>query len=181
MEHARHVLRVALLVLVLFSGLVVARGLLIPDSFGKYGHYRYDNVIEQRNTPLAHYGAKSCRGCHEKQWQLRESGDMEGHLKVSCEVCHGPLARHASGENKATDKKFADMPVVRSWQLCAQCHLKLEGRPASFPQVTFDSKHMKGDKLEGDVCKKCHDPHSTLYPEPEKEAEAAAPAKELDK
>lgn len=165
MEHARHVLRVVFLLLVLISGAVLARAFLLPESFGKYGPYRFNNVLEQRNKPVMHHGAKSCKNCHEKEWKLRESGDLEGHLKVSCEVCHGPLALHATGENKS-DKKIAEMPKDPTWKLCAKCHRKLEGRPAAFPQIVFDSKHLKGDKLEGEICKACHNPHSTMYEEP---------------
>ena len=173
MEHARHVLRMGLLLVLLVAGVVLARSLLLPKSFGKYGSYRFDNVAEQRNKPVMHHGAKSCAGCHEKQWKLREDG--EAHLKVSCEVCHGPLAKHATGEVKDQDTKLADMPVDKTWKLCARCHRKLEGRPETVPQIVFDSKHLKGDKLEGEACKSCHDPHSTMYEEPEASGEETKP------
>src|SRR5512133_858663 len=105
-----------------------------------------------------HLGAESCKPCHQKEWDRREEG--EAHMKVSCEVCHGPAALHVQD-----GKKIADMPIEHSWKLCVRCHAKIPGRPASFPQATFDDKHLKGNKLEGFVCLTCHDPHSTMFEE----------------
>ncbi len=165
MERSRHVLRVVLLLLIFVSGGVLARSFLVPKSYGLYGSYRFDNVKEQRDKPVKHHGAASCKGCHPKQWQLREDGEM--HLKVSCEVCHGPLAIHADGPKKDVNKKTADMPVDKTFLLCAKCHKKMDGRPAAFPQLVFNEKHTKGEKIEGAVCKPCHDPHSTMFEEEE--------------
>lgn len=170
MERARHVLRIGFLLLLLVSGVTLARAFLLPKSYGEYGPYRFDNVAEQRAKPVIHGGAKSCQGCHEKQWQLREDG--EAHLKVSCEVCHGPLGLHATGPDKDKDKKIADMPIDKTARLCALCHRRLESRPAGFPQINFDEKHTKGEKLDQPgVCKKCHDPHTTMFEEEAKPEE----------
>lgn len=163
MERSRHVLRVVLLLLVLLSGAVLARSFLVPPSYGLYGPWRYDNVKEQRAKPVLHGGAASCKDCHAKQWQLREDGEL--HLKVSCEVCHGPLGIHATGPKKDVDKKTADMPVDKTFVLCARCHKKMDGRPALVKQLVFNEKHTKGEKIEGAVCKPCHDPHSTMFDE----------------
>jgi hypothetical protein len=50
------------------------------------------------------------------------------------------------------------MAVDRSFTLCARCHRKIDGRPATFPQVVLE-QHVPGG-LEGRVCLECHDPHS---------------------
>lgn len=159
MEKARHVLRIAFALVVVVSVLLIARGFVIPASYGLYGPYRYDNVAEQRAKPVLHHGAESCKNCHEKQWLRREDG--EAHLKVSCEACHGPLGLHADGTSKETNKKIGPAKVDRSYKLCALCHWKMEGRPANVKQVVFE-KHLKGEKLEGKICLSCHDPHSTM-------------------
>jgi protein-arginine kinase activator protein McsA len=159
------------LVLLLVSGVVVARTLLRPVSWGEFGSYRGANVEEQRNKEVQHYGAASCKNCHEKQWKLREDGEM--HMKVSCEVCHGPLAPHATGPRKGVDGKKANMPINKSWELCAKCHRKMQGRPEAFPQIVIDEKHTKGEKIEGSVCKGCHDPHSTMFEEEAAKSDSA--------
>ena len=151
MEHARHVFRVALVLVVLVAVMLIARGLLVPKSYGMYGPYRYDNVREQMNVraPL-HGGAAACGECHGDQFKKRAAGS---HKAVSCEVCHGPLGLHVKGDGSVEAPSFD-----RSFALCAHCHRKVEGRPARFPQVVLE-EHASGP-LEGKVCLGCHDPHS---------------------
>ncbi len=155
MEHSRHVIRVIALFVVLLAAMFIGRTFLVPESYGMYGSYRFANVAEQANArPPLHGGAESCAPCHEKQWKIRDDG---GHKVVSCEVCHGPLGKHV-----AEGKKIADMPIERSWTLCALCHNKIAGRPATFPQKDVE-QHIRGKgkaKLEGAVCFECHEPHA---------------------
>ena len=151
MEHARHVFRVALVLVVLLAIGLVARGLLVPKSYGLVGPYRHDNVLEQMNvrSPV-HGGAAACGDCHADEFAKRAGGS---HRAVSCEICHGPLARHVKGDGSI------EAPIVeRSYTLCARCHRKILGRPASFPQIVLE-EHVKGP-VEGKVCLGCHDPHS---------------------
>lgn len=151
MEHARHVFRVALALLVVLALAAVARALLVPKSYGLYGPYRYDNVREQMNVRApVHRGAEACGACHRDEFARRASG---GHRTVSCEVCHGPLALHVK------DDGTVEPPALdRSYGLCARCHRKVLGRPATFPQVVLE-EHVSSP-LEGKVCLSCHDPHS---------------------
>ncbi len=151
MEHARHVFRMALVVLVLLAAALAVRGVMVPRSFGLYGPYRYDNVAEQmRVRKPAHAGAAACGECHPDELKLRAAGR---HQTVSCEVCHVPLALHVK------DDGSIEAPVIdRSYALCARCHRKIEGRPPRFPQVVLE-EHVSGP-LEGKVCLGCHNPHS---------------------
>jgi hypothetical protein len=151
MEHARHVFRVLLVLVVGVTAVVLGRALLVPRSYGIYGAYRADNVVEQAHVrEPRHAGAESCAPCHAKQAQARSAG---GHKAVSCEICHAPLATHVQG-----GAVKARMPVDRSYQLCARCHRKIAGRPEKFPQVVLD-QHVPA-ALEAGVCLQCHDPHS---------------------
>ena len=151
MEHARHVFRVALLLIAGLAIFFIGRTLLVPASFGLYGPYRYDNVAEQMKIrEPVHSGSAACGECHEAESKKRVAGK---HRTVACEVCHAPRAVHVKA-----DGTFEPMPVDRSFGLCARCHRKIVGRPVKFPQVVLE-QHVNGP-LEGQVCIQCHDPHS---------------------
>jgi len=156
MEHARHVFRAALVLLVVVVAVSLGRGLLVPKSYGLHGSYRYDNVPEQMQVRAPrHGGAASCAGCHAAQSDRRAAG---GHRAVGCEVCHAPLSVHV-----AEGKRSAAMPVERSFTLCARCHRKDQARPERFPQVVLEQhlqQQQAGAALEGKVCLDCHDPHA---------------------
>jgi hypothetical protein len=151
MEHARHVFRVALVLIVALAAVLIGRGFLVPRSYGTFGAYRADNVAEQmRARPPAHQGAASCTPCHKAKAAAITAGR---HRSVSCEVCHAPLLRHVAG-----GKVTAKMPVDNTFTLCARCHRRTQGRPEKVPQVVLE-QHVTA-KLEGAVCLECHDPHS---------------------
>src|SRR6266542_412769 len=122
MEHARHVFRIALVLVVLLVAVLVFRGLLVPKSYGTYGPYRYDNVAQQMNIRKpVHGGAAACGECHDDQFKLRAAGS---HKTVSCEVCQGPLGLHLKEDGSV------EAPTIdRSYVLCARCHRKIDGRP----------------------------------------------------
>lgn len=151
MEHGRHVLRVALVLVVVLSAILVTRGSLVPKSYGLYGPYRHDNVAEQMSVRApAHRGPEACGECHGAEFQKRAAG---AHRAVSCEVCHGPLTLHVKGDGSV------ELPAIdRTYRLCARCHRKIDGRPPKFPQVVLE-EHVSAS-LEGKVCLSCHDPHS---------------------
>ncbi len=151
MEHARHVFRIVLLVVIVLAVVLLARGFLVPKSYGLYGRYRGDNVAEQMNArPVLHQGAAACADCHGDQSTKRAAGS---HRNVSCEICHAPLGAHVKA-----DGSIVKPPIDRSFGLCARCHRKIAGRPAKFPQVDLE-QHVNGP-VEGKVCLQCHDPHS---------------------
>ncbi len=155
MEHARHVFRVVFVLVLALVAFVLGRTLLVPKSYGMYGPYRFDNVAEQAaiRAPV-HGGAASCGECHDEKAKPHAQG---AHRRVSCEICHGPLGRHVRN-GELVDQ----MPIDRSFTLCARCHRKILGRPEKFPQVDLDQHvaQMGPAKLEGKVCIECHDPHS---------------------
>ncbi len=156
MEHARHVLRALSVLLLALIVFVLGRTLLVPKSYGLYGAYRYDNVAEQANVrPPQHAGGAACADCHDDRAKALSGG---AHARVSCEVCHAPLARHVKDGDVV-----APMSVDRSFTLCSRCHRRIVGRPEKFPQVVLEQHlHDQGatSRLEGKVCLECHDPHS---------------------
>ncbi len=52
----------------------VARYFLVPESFGKYGHYRYNSVIENQSKPMNYAGKEACKECHSDKAALIQSG-----------------------------------------------------------------------------------------------------------
>ncbi len=151
MEHARHVFRVAIVLVLGLVAFIVGRSFLVPRSYGMYGGYRFDNVAEQRSArPPLHGGARSCAECHDDRAAALARGS---HARVSCEVCHGPLGRHVR------DGDVVAKPAIdRSPRLCGYCHAKIDGRPEKFPQVAFERHVERGLGPKG--CLECHDPHS---------------------
>jgi len=157
MQHTKHLWRAGLLVIAFGLSLLFGRHFLIPASFGAEGYYRADSRAELMALPLVHGGTRSCAECHEKE---QAEHDSSKHAGVSCEVCHAPLADHASG-----GKKTAVMPSSLSQRLCNLCHLKLVARPAAFPQIV-PQDHLiatgalePGEAVPDRACGPCHGTH----------------------
>jgi hypothetical protein len=130
------------LVLVLF---LVTRSFLVPHSFGQYGHYRGDALTEIAGRPVAFAGHQACETCHADVFETKKNGK---HARVTCEACHGPLARHA-------DDPGALQPAqLDSAVLCIRCHEANPAKPKDFPQVV-STEHSTGLP-----CHTCHQPHS---------------------
>ena len=127
----------------------VARAELVPEDFGRFGHYRASAVDEARELPIVHAGQKACAECHVDVVEARVNAR---HKMLSCETCHGPLAKHAAG---ADDAKVT-IPEVT--QLCIRCHATKTGKPPRYPRVDVQ------DHAGGEKCVPCHKPHN---PKPE--------------
>ena len=125
---------------------IVIRQLVIPESFGKYGHYRANSIEDNKGRPLFYKGEKKCIECHQDIYDLQFS---DVHSEISCETCHPPMI----GAN--TDCKLNTPKLKGTIGLCAQCHTKNAAREAiDFPN--FDIKEHKGDQN----CIECHNPHA---------------------
>jgi hypothetical protein len=157
MEHTKHIWRAIFLLVGLGVAFVTGREFMIPGSFGKAGHYRYDSLQSYMAQPAIHGGRDSCRECHPKEYETASAGK---HAELNCETCHGPLAWHAKD-----GQKIAEMPKVASWKLCAYCHQPLAARPRFIKQVAF-AKHLEeqgaepGTGVPARVCFLCHKPHN---------------------
>lgn len=139
------------------AGFVGMRALLVPDSFGKYGHYRADAVLAVEKLPIQYAGAKACADCHDDVAATKAQGFHRG---VSCEVCHGPAAAHIEdpGEIKPT--------APRQRGLCPLCHNYSPSRPTGFPQI------LTAEHNPGKPCMSCHKPHDPVPPNTPKECSA---------
>jgi hypothetical protein len=143
-KNYEHVFRMAGLFLAGVALFLVARAILVPKDFGRYGFYRPAALDDIKAQKLSFAGHASCAECHGEIVEMRIG---TRHEKVNCESCHGPLATHVSGDVMNPGKP--DLKTV-----CVPCHKKMDGRPKFQPQVDFNEH--SGDAL----CTDCHKPHS---------------------
>ena len=124
---------------------VGVRAEMVPKDFGRDGHYRPQAVDAIRSRPPVHAGQKACAECHVDVVEKRAKAR---HAAISCEACHGPLAKHASG----ADESKPALPEGRT--LCIRCHAAGTGKPARQPSVPIAKDHAGDEK-----CVTCHKPH----------------------
>jgi len=139
-----HVVRVAALFVLGFAAFLVLRWALIPPDFGRYGFYRAGALDDIRARPAAYAGQATCVVCHTDVDEARQGSR---HVAISCEACHGPLGKHASGD-------FDVKPATLDPRLlCLRCHTAMPGKPAGFPQI------VPADHGGDGPCTDCHKPH----------------------
>ena len=142
-----HIFRLAAVFIVGLAIFVAVRALLVPRSFGKYGHYRGDAIGEIASRPVNFAGHQACEDCHADVLTKKTAGK---HARVACEACHGALANHAADPASVTPIKL-DAAV-----LCARCHQANAAKPTTFPQVQAE------EHSGGIACDTCHQPHSPV-------------------
>jgi hypothetical protein len=130
----------------IFIGLfLLVRHLLIPDSFGEFGHYR-GLAIQENAAALPHYaGKEACAECHD---DMAASLASDAHAGIACETCHGPGLDHVNYPDSIEIKK----PAGR--EFCALCHAL---NPARNKDVVVQID-VKDHNIEND-CIECHNPH----------------------
>ncbi len=144
-KDAGHLFRLAAVFLVGFVAFLVLRSVLVPRSFGRYGHYRADAIGESAALPVSYAGHQVCEGCHS---EIQDTKSKGVHKTVNCEACHGPQQKHADDPASVVPAKL-DTTV-----LCARCHQANVAKPKSFPQVNA------AEHSGGAPCDTCHQPHS---------------------
>lgn len=144
-QDAGHLFRVAAVFLVGFVLFLILRGVLVPRSFGQYGHYRGNAIGEIAALPISYAGHQVCEGCHTDVADMKSKGVHKG---VACESCHGPLAKHAD------DPASIQPAKLDTAKLCVRCHEANLAKPKNFPQVASE------DHSGGAACDSCHQPHS---------------------
>jgi hypothetical protein len=158
-KYNSHVIRIALGLVVFAAIGFIGKTALTPDSFGKYGHYRADAVMEEANREIRIWTNASCLGCHKYEAQLHLSGK---HRTISCEFCHGPYADHIKD-----GKKVAALPVKKGDDikiLCLRCHNKaIHARPKDIIKTVTMPDHLKEQKVKlTHLCVQCHHQHAPL-------------------
>jgi hypothetical protein len=145
-----HVKRVVLLLVLVIIATAVVRTASVPESFGKYGHYRADSVGEIMNLSMEFADSQTCGSeeCHPSAYNIWIDG---GHKTVNCETCHGPAAAHSEDTSIPVESNI-------SRAFCAKCHHKMPARPEHFRQVNT-SEHAADFKW----CVECHNPHKPWF------------------
>jgi len=165
-QHIKRLILAFALFLVLF---MVLQQVLKPSSFGKFGHYRANAIIENEMKPVHYVGSANCTKCHEEQQTDKALGF---HAQLQCEVCHGPGLKHARYADRFKDKDLPDsLKLIKPDQRkdCALCHQINAARV----KILFDTvnntmvhqvntmKHNLLDKKTKEElrCIECHNPH----------------------
>jgi len=132
---------------IVFIGLfLIIRSLLIPDSFGQYGHYRGDALKDNASKANVFATKESCYDCHD---DIREILEDDMHADLSCLACHGPGLVHV-------DNPEADNIIKESGrEFCGRCHKFNAARPMD---VVFQVD-IKDHHPEKENCIECHNPH----------------------
>jgi hypothetical protein len=139
-----HLVRLAVVIAIALIAFVVLRTLVVPKSFGQYGHYRGAAIAETAARPVAFAGHDVCEACHTDVVDQKKLGK---HVVVPCEACHGAQARHAD------DPASVKPPKLDTAVVCARCHEANSAKPKAFPQVAT------ADHSGGIACDTCHQPH----------------------
>ncbi len=155
-----HIYRLLLVLFVIGAVFIGIRALAIPDSWDNQRWYRKEALAQLQSLPMQFGGNHSCKEseCHEppKRHQAKLDAVTNGnHNGMACEVCHGPLARHAKDGEKIDD---AEMTAAN--ELCLSCHRQLISRPEQFAQFSETLLyHELLDVRKITPCRACHDPH----------------------
>ena len=137
------VLRLFLLAVGIVTSYSVARYFLTPASFGQYGWFRGNALIELQAREPSFAGRKACEECHSDQVNKVLKGE---HKTLSCEGCHGPGQAHADNPDVKIDRL--------NFGPCIRCHEANPSRPKWHKQIVARN-HYTGSK-----CTECHVPHS---------------------
>ncbi len=137
--------RLALAFTVFILLFLLLRYLLVPVTFGEYGHYRGASLIDNASPEIHYAGQQACFECHQDVEDLKK---QDVHSEIHCETCHGPGQKHVlSGES-------ADILKPAGREFCGRCHAMNAAKQKS-AVFQVDLKKHNFDKN----CIECHNPH----------------------
>ena len=137
--------RLALAFAIFISLFLLLRKFLVPDSFGQYGHYRGDSLIENTLPEIHYAGQQACFECHQDIEDLKK---QDTHSEIHCETCHGPGQKHS----EKGDTTGYVRPAGR--EFCGLCHTMNAAKQKN-AIIQIDLKEHYVEKK----CIECHNPH----------------------
>lgn len=143
-----HLLRAALLLVMLIAGIMAARTVSGRVSFELIGLYWGDNESEWASLDPRIGASEDCARCHGATFALWETSP---HVGMPCSTCHGALPEHTE----------TGQPVEQAAVSCELCHAQIPSRPASFTQVDPTQHEPQA------TCAACHNPHAPALAYPE--------------
>ncbi len=145
----QQVIPLVIIFIILIATFISVRTVFEPESFGELGHYRADAIGENMDLELVYAGYEACYDCHDDIYEEKQDAN---HRSVSCEVCHGPAAKHVEEPEEFTPT------APRERGQCPLCHGYNAARPSGFPQILPEQHNL------GKPCMSCHNPHSPTTP-----------------
>ena len=140
----KYIVRLILLFVIFIGLFLIARLLLVPDSFGEFGFYRGDALSEIGSLDIKYVGPELCGDCHDDIDTLKRAGS---HKDISCETCHGPGYKHVE------DPTPSNIIQKNTRKFCGKCHSKNVARSKLIKQVNIKEHNI-------DIhCVECHNPH----------------------
>jgi hypothetical protein len=166
----QYIKRLLLTFAVVITLFLVIRTILVPKSFGEFGHYRGLSLEENADRPLRYAGSASCMKCHQDIVNEKSAGY---HAGLACEGCHGPAYTHSLSADSARtvplpDSLKLERNTTRAY--CATCHelnaarLKMVSDTVNFSVIKMieEKKHgqvVNKETNEPFACIECHNPH----------------------
>jgi hypothetical protein len=140
-----HIKRLILVFAIVISLFLLARHLLVPDTFGKYGPYRAATLDDYSLIEIHFAGQQACLECHQDVQDLKT---QDVHSDIHCETCHGP------GQKHVTSSAATDILIPSGREFCGSCHIMNSARPKNAITQVDLNKHNIGKN-----CIECHNPH----------------------
>jgi len=143
--------RLLIVVVIVGAIFIVVRAYFIPESFGKYGHYRAVAVDSVKAQNVQYAGHQVCIDCHDDIYDVKKNSY---HRNVNCEACHGPSAEHVASFEE-DDTVLPTVPRARDH--CTLCHGYDPAKPTGFAQI---------DPVAHNPMKPCISCHNAHAPDP---------------
>lgn len=170
MGHARHFLRLFLLIAIVVVAFITVRAQVVPRDFGTLGHFRASAIPEEAAREPRHLGKEVCADCHDDIATPKAEGK---HTIPQCENCHGPGMIHVKMMSDDSIDQYPDriknnpngLRVISGIQECKWCHLKTFERPSTLKSIADVAQHFAEygrTFTPTSKCIDCHNPHTTV-------------------
>jgi len=139
MKIPEQVKRLALVIAVIVTGVLVTRFYVIPRSLVSTEFHRSSTVERELAKPVKFAGSETCQGCHEAEAVKK---NKSFHRNLACEGCHGPAATHA--DDPTAVKHLESLSPKRPEPGQTGVHGLLQGERLTIEPAGFSDMHTRG-------------------------------------